>query len=420
MDLKTIIKEQKEELEEIESKEKIIDREFLAAGKSFLRYPNILAITGVRRCGKSIFSYLLVKEKKFGYINFDDERLIGIKSEDLNKILQSFYELYGNIEYVIFDEIQNINGWELFVNRLRRTKKVIITGSNSKLLAGELSTHLTGRYIDITLSPFSFREFLTLNQAKKLEVYTTEEKADIFRLLEKYLKIGGFPEVNKFGTTILLKIYNDIITKDILLRYKIKKIEEIKKLTKYLITNFCQEISYSKLAKLLGIRHISTLSNWLSYLEQSFLIFKLERFSFKLKQQFIAPKKIYGADNGLVNMIGFRFSENIGYFMENAVAIELQRKKSLNPLTEIYYWKDHRQNEVDFILKRGRKIEQLIQVSYIKARDEIPERELKSLLKAGEELKCRNLKVISWDLEMKKEIKKRKIEFIPLWKWLLD
>jgi len=420
MNFKTIIKEQREEIESIEKKERIIERELFIKSKKFLLYPNTLVITGIRRCGKSIFSYLLAKKKKFGYINFDDERLSETKTEDLNKILQAFYELYDDIEYIILDEIQNVEKWELFVNRLRRTKKVIVTGSNSELLSGELATHLTGRYIDIMLSPFSFREFLRFNQMVELKAYTTKEKAKILKLLDKYLRLGGFPEVNKFGKMILVRIYNDIITKDILLRRKIKKIEEIKKLAKYLITNFCQETTYSKLAKILSIKQVSTISNLISYLEQSFLIFKLERFSFKLKQQFIAPKKFYCIDSGIIDAIAFKFSGNIGYFMENSVAVELQRKKSLNPLTEIYYWKNHQQNEVDFVVKYGKKIKQLIQVTYASSKDEIKEREIKSLIKASIELKCNDLLIITSDYEEKEKIKSKTIKFVPLWKWLLE
>jgi hypothetical protein len=419
MEIKSIIREQREELRTIEKRERIIERELLHNAEEFLKYPNVLAILGVRRCGKSIFSYLIAKGKVFGYINFDDERLAGTKTEDLNKILQAFYELYGDIEYVILDEIQNVKKWELFVNRLRRTKKVIITGSNSKLLAGELSTHLTGRYIDITLYPFSFREFLDINQIKRQKTYTTKEKAQILKLLDEYLRLGGFPEADKFGKAIIVRIYNDIITKDVLLRYKIKKIENIKELAKYLITNFCQETTYTKLANFLGVKRISTLSNWISYLEQSFLIFKLERFSFKLKQQIIAPKKFYCVDNGIVNTIAFRFSENIGYFMENTVAVELQRKKSLNFLKEIYYWKDHQQNEVDFVIKYGKKVNQLIQVTYTQDKSEIKEREIKSLIKASPELRCNNLLIITWDYEAEENYKGKRIKFIPLWKWLL-
>jgi len=228
--------------------------------------------------------------------------------------------------------------------------------------------------------------------------------------------VGGFPEVHKFGGAILSRIYNDIITKDILLRYKIKKIEDLRKLSKYLVTNFSGEITYSKLASTLGVKHVSTISNWVHFLENSFLILKLERFDFKLKQQFLAPKKVYCIDTGIINAIGFEFSRNIGRLMENAVAVELQRISNGN---EIYYWKDHQQNEVDFVVKSGNKIKQLIQVTYVFRREEVEEKEISSLLKAGTALKCNNLAVITWDYESSERRNGRSITYIPLWKWLL-
>jgi predicted AAA+ superfamily ATPase len=417
MDLKSIIKEQRQELEKISKEEKIIKREKLEKAKLFLKHPNILVITGIRRCGKSIFSYLLEKDSKFGYINFDDERLIGLKAEELNNVLEAFYGLYGEVEYIILDEIQNILGWELFANRLRRTKKVIITGSNSNLLSGELSTHLTGRYIDIRLFPFSFKEFLDFKGFSIESAYTTEQKAKIINYLGEYLEKGGLPEVYKFGKIIISKIYEDILIKDIILRYSIKKIDELKKIGKYLISNTTQNITYSKLAKIFGIKNITTISNWVSYLEDSFLVFKLEKFDYKLKQQFIAPKKVFCIDTGIVDSIGFRYSENKGKIIENAVAIELQRK---TPNLEVYYWQDYQQNEVDFVLKEGKKLSQLMQVSYINSKEEIREREINSLIKASFELKCNNLIVITWDYESEQTYKSKKIRFIPLWKWLLQ
>lgn len=416
----SIIKEQREELERIEQTENLIEREGAGQAIKSLKHPNVLAVLGIRRCGKSIFSYLLAKNEKMGYINFDDERLADIKSDGLNSILQAFYELYGDIEYIILDEIQNIPNWELFVNRLRRTKKVILTGSNSKLLAGELATHLTGRHIDIHLFPFSFKEFLKIKGFKESKAYTTREKAEILKFLREYLEIGGFPETNKFGKAIIARIYEDILTKDILLRHNIKKVEEIKKLAKYLITNSAEELTYTKLAGILGIKNVTTISNWIAYLENSFLIFKLERFDFKLKQQFIAPKKTYCADSGLMNTIGFKFSEDTGRVIENEVFLQLQRKKSANEDLEIYYWKDHQQNEVDFVLKERTKVKELIQVTYINRKEELKEREVKALMKASKELRCNNLAVITWDYESKENVNSKKISFIPLWKWLID
>lgn len=421
MDFKTILKEQRDELERIEKEERIIPREFLGQGKNFLKYPNILAVLGIRRCGKSIFSYLLAKESKFGYINFDDERLLGTKAKELNSILQSFYEMYGDLECIVLDEIQNTAGWELFVNRLRRTKKIIITGSNSHLLSGELSTHLTGRHLDITLFPFSFREFLDLKGVHKSRgVYTTLDKAELSNLLLEYLETGGFPEADKFGRAMVPRIYDDIITKDILLRYKIKKKEEIRKLARYLITNFAQEFTYRKLREFLSVKNLATLSNWVSYLEASFLVLKLERFSFRLKEQFLAPKKIYCIDPGIVRAIGFTSSDLTGRLMENVVAIELQRKKSADPHMEVYYWKDYQQHEVDFLIKRGRHISALIQVTYASRPEDVRERETEGLVKASHELKCSNLLVITWNYEDEKKASGRLIRYIPLWKWLME
>ncbi|MBI2003973.1 ATP-binding protein [Candidatus Pacearchaeota archaeon] len=420
MDIKEIIREQRKEIEEIEKREKIIFRESLDKARNFLKYPNILVITGIRRCGKSIFSYLAEKDKKFGYINFDDERIIDLKSESLDKVLQSFYELYGKVEYIILDEIQNIPKWELFANRLRRTKKIIITGSNSKLLSGELATHLTGRHLDIQLFPFSFKEFLNFKEFKIQQAYTSEEKSQIKNYLEEFLKNGGFPESYKFGGQAVIKVYDDILTKDILLRYNIKKINELKQLGKYVLSNSSEEISYSRLAKLLGVKHVSTISNWISYFKEAFLIFELERFSFKLKQQFVAPKKIYCVDTGLVNLIGFKFSENKGKIIENAVAIELYRRKSQDYNLGIYYWKDHQQRETDFVLKKRNKVKQLIQVSYVNSKENIKEREITSLLRASKDLKCNNLLVISWDYDGEIKREKKTIKIISLWRWLLE
>lgn len=420
MDISSVIKEQRQELEKIEREEKIIEREGLKEAKKYLLHPNILVITGIRRCGKSIFSYLLEKDSNFAYVNFDDERLTGLQAEDLDKVLGAIYELYGDVEYIVLDEIQNVSHWELFVNRLRRTKRIILTGSNSNLLSGELATHLTGRYIDIRLFPFSFKEFLDLKGFQRAQAYTTEEKSKIERYLKEYLAIGGLPEVYKFGKQMAVKIYEDILTKDVIVRHKIKKIREFKNLAKYLISNSSEEITYSKLSRILDIKHVSTVSNWISYMEEVFLIFKLERFSPKLKQQFIAPKKIYCYDTGIVDSIGFKFSENRGKILENIIAIELQRRKEKNKDLEVYYWKDAFQSEVDFVIKDKTKISQLIQSTYITSKQEIKDRTAKSLLKASRELKCNNLMVITWNYETEANINNKRIYFIPLWKWLLS
>jgi len=415
--LKRIIEDQRSEIEKKFKEENIIERENTDYVKKFLKYPNILAILGVRRCGKSIFSLLVSKKQteKISYINFDDERLVGVKTEDLNKVLQAFYELYSDVNLIILDEIQNVKGWELFANRLRRTKKVIITGSNSKMLSGELATHLTGRYIDFTLYPFSFREILDF----KPNVYLTEDIAKVRKQLEEYIRGSGFPEFRRFGSSIVVRIYEDVINKDCIRRYKIREEKTFRELANYLVSNFSNELTYSKLSKIFGIKDVHTTKNYVRYLEEAFLITILERFSPKLKQQIIAPKKVYNVDHGFCNFMSFKLSKSIGKIFENIVCVELMRKKSTNHNMQIYYWKDHQQNEIDFVIKKGVKIKELIQVCYNLEDYNTREREINALLKGSEELKCSNLLVITWDYEKEEKIKKKKIKFIPLWKWLI-
>lgn len=423
-EIKRIIVDQKEEVDGLFKREKIIEREIdIKKLKNFLKYPNVLVISGARRSGKSVLSLLLVKGERFGCINFDDERLIEFTSKDFNRLLQAFYELYGEeLEYFIFDEIQNIKNWEVFVGRLRRTKKIVITGSNAKLLSGELSTYLTGRYIDFTLYPFSFKEFLQFKslEFKREDFYSTKTIARIKQLLNEYIKLGGFPEVSKFGPAILKRIYGDIIIKDILFRYRIKNKAAFRELAKYLLSNFGQTISYSKLRNVFAIKNVHTVRNYVEYLSSSFLIFPLEKFSFKLKKQFISPKKVYGIDTGLINSLAFQFSENIGRLMENVVFLEFLRKISyFDKNFEVFYWQDYLGKEIDFVIKKGKAISQLIQVCYKIDDLKTKEREVKSLIKASKELKCDDLMVITLDLEKEERIESKKIKFIPLWKWLL-
>lgn len=416
--MKRIIENQRLEIEEKFAKEKILARDGLATAKSHLSHPNILVVLGVRRSGKSIFSILLGRElkEKAAYINFVDERLINIQTEDLDRALQAFYELYGDIEFVILDEIQRVRGWELFANRLRRTKKVIITGSDSKLLSGELATHLTGRHIDFELFPFSFSETTNL----KSGIYSTKETANAKKELQKYVEGSGFPEFKKFGAPIVREIYGDIVTKDCIDRHGIKEKQAFREMAFYLASNYSSEFTYSKLAKITGLKDPNTAKNYVQYLQEAYLLAVIERFSQKLKQQIIAPKKAYCIDQGICNFISFSLSKNQGKLCENIACIELLRQKSRNENLEIYYWKDHQQNEVDFVIKNNRKVSQLIQVCHNLSDENTKERETKALLKASKELDCKNLLVLTSDQEGTETIKKCKITYKPLWKWLLE
>ncbi|MBI4668932.1 MAG: ATP-binding protein [Elusimicrobia bacterium] len=413
--LKRIINEQRQEMEKTLRDEEIVDREGAGYLERFLKHPNIVVILGPRRSGKSIFSQLLARQTKenFAYINFDDERLIGLKSEDLNKILEAFYQLYDDAELLILDEIQNVAGWELFASRLRRTRKVIITGSNSRLLSGELATALTGRHIDFTLLPFSFREIL----GGKPDLFLTKEIAALRESWDGYFKGSGFPEFRKFNSPIVTGIYEDIIAKDCIRRYEIKHKKSFRELANYLVSNFSCEFTYSKLSHIFAIKDVHTIKNYIRYLEEAFLILVLERFSPKLKQQFIAPKKVYAIDHGFCNFVSFRLSANMGRLMENIVCLELMRKKALNPRTEIYYWKSHQREEVDFVVKEGH-VKSLIQVCYDTQDLDTKTREVKALLKASEELYCDNLLVLTADFESQEKLGGKVIKYEPLWKFL--
>jgi len=420
-EIKEVIASQREEIEEKFEKTKIIEREIDKERlKGFLKSPNILAILGVRRCGKSTLSLQLLRNEEYGYINFDDERIMDFNVKDFDKTMEAFYELYGKIENIILDEPHNIRGWELFVNRLRRTKKVIVTGSNSKMLSGELATHLTGRHIDFTLYPFSFREFLTYNDFEIGDYITTAKMGLIKNLLRDYFSQGGFPERYILGKEMLVNIYFDILEKDIIRRIKLKKKVAFKEMVKYLVSNFSSEITFSKLKNILDIKDQHTIKNWIDGLEQAYLIKMIERFSPKLKESVIAPRKVYCIDTGIIEVISFRLSENIGRIMENIIAIELLRRKSYwYPGMEIFYWKDHQGREVDFLIKEGTSVKELIQVTYASGRDEIESREIKSLIKASNELKCKDLLLITWDYEDEMKMDSNTIRCIPLWKWLL-
>ncbi len=413
--VKEILIAQKQELDK-KFKELYIER---AVNLKKLETPLIKVIIGPRRAGKSSFAlHFLNKKGNFGYVNFDDEKLIEVENYDT--ILEAMNTVYNNPKFILFDEIQNLPKWELFVNRLHRQNlNLIVTGSNSKLLSRELATHLTGRHFLITIFPFSFKEYLELEK-KELTSYQIKEK------LYKYLISGGYPEPlirNIDYKDYLTSLLNSIIYKDIVKRYKIRFPQGVEDLAFYLISNIASEYSYNNLAKMTKINSVNTIKKYLSYLEESFILFSLSRFSYKIKEQITSNKKIYCIDNGFIQANAFKLSHNMGKLYENVVACKL-KKDEIDGKLNFYYWKSRQQEEVDFIIKKGTEIKQLIQVCSNINNLETKNREIRALIKASKELKCNNLLIITEDTESEEESEwfgdKETIKYIPLWKWLLE
>ncbi|MBI2663867.1 ATP-binding protein [Candidatus Woesearchaeota archaeon] len=420
--LKKAVIDQKEEIESLSSRTKIIERSCFEKYRAYSKSTQVKVIMGIRRCGKSMLSYQLLKDKPFAYINFDDENLANLAAADLNDVLEVFYEVYGNFKYILLDEVQNIAGWELFVNRLQRQGfNVIVTGSNAHLLSRELSTHLTGRNIPLELFPFSFREFLKYHGVvvKNADLLSTKERGLLKKKLGEYISTGGFPEVVKDPANkkaYLQSLYSDILNKDIIIRYKIKFSKTLRDIANSLISNTASHVSFNKIKNIFNLKSVHTALNYLSFLEESFLFFLVPRFSYKAKERVIAARKIYAVDTGMIGALSTSFSQNIGKVYENMVFLELARRMAQS---EIYYWQDTYQNEVDFVVKEGKDIKELIQVCYDTGNYDTKKREVNALLKSGKELKCRKLIVITDDYEAEETRGGRKIKFIPLWKWLL-
>ncbi len=413
-EIKEILTLQKREIE-IKLKEKYIER------NQDLKLTNdlIKVIVGPRRAGKSFFAiHFLNKQGKFGYVNFDDERLVEVENYD--EIIVAMNSVYDNPKFVLFDEIQNLSKWELFANRLQRQGyNLVITGSNSNLLGKELATHLTGRHLLTNIFPFSFKEYLKFEN-KELIISEIKEK------LSQYLLNGGYPEILSKKVELkeyLSNLFNSILYRDIVKRYKIRNPKQIENLAIYLISNIANEYSYNSLTNSGKIKSSHTTEKYLSYLEESFILFSLNRFSYKVKEQLSSNKKIYCIDNGFIQAKAFKLSPDFGKLYENVVACKL-KKEEIEGKLRFYYWKNQQQEEIDFIIQEGLKVKQLIQVCFNMSDLETKNREIRALIKASKELKCNNLLIITEDTESEEKVEwfgdKATIRFIPLWKWLLE
>lgn len=402
---------------------------YLQKLKNFFPTEQVVVITGARRSGKSFlmrqFAKALtnngVKKNEILIVNFEDPRFVELDA----RLLQKIYEVYLETlhpearPYVFLDEVQEVQDWEKWVRTTQELKKthVILSGSNARLLSQELSTLLTGRHRDLTVFPLSFKEFLKFNNlVVEDSLDLTSQRVEIRALLNQYLEFGGFPEVVLEGEKkeILLTYFDDILSKDLVRRYRVRKAEKLKTLAKFYLTNISSPTTFNSTRKFLELS-ADTVEKFSGYLSSAYLTFFLKRFSFKVKEQERSPRKVYAIDPGLANAVGFRFSQNWGHLAENIVFLELERRKAADPSLETFYWKDVRQREVDFLVKRDLKTEQLIQVCWELTQPETKNRELQGLRKAMKELGIRKGLVITEGEEMEEGA----IRFVPLWKWLL-
>ncbi len=361
----------------------------------------ILVITGIRRSGKSTFMNQLIAgiDGEFGYFHFEDPRIFGFDVNDFPKLEQ----VMGEVDYYFFDEIQNIENWELFVRKLHnQTKKICITGSNASLLSKELGTRLTGRNIQIELFPFSYSEFC---QFKKIKTSN-----DTFL---KYLEIGGFPDyIRQPRVEYLQQLFKDLLYRDIIVRYGIRQAHVVEALALYLISNVAKEYSLNNLRKIFNVGAINSIADYVSWFEDSYMLFSIYKFSWSLRTMTVNAKKIYTIDTGFAQANSLSFSEDKGRLFENAVFLQLRRQHK-----DIYYFKE--KNECDFVVKERNKVTQAIQVCYNLNTDNMA-RELNGLKEAMEFFELQSGTIVTLNQSDDFSEKSKQIKVMPAYKWFME
>ncbi len=386
--------------------------------EKYIKTRQVVIISGIRRCGKSSLLYLIKEKMKldeqgYCYFNFDDERIIPDVSI-LEQIYNQHIETYGNDPVLFFDEIQNISSWEKFVNRMyEKGTKIFVTGSNAKLLSSQISTSLTGRNKILELFPFSFSEYIRYTG----NVYipgriTPKQKSLLVKDFNSYFEIGGFPLVVKENDLELINAYfQDILYRDIISRYRLSQVNEIKQIGLYFASNTGKLFSYSTLQNISGVKSLSSIKDYLWYYEQSYLFFYLKKFDYSVKKQIMNPKKVYAIDPAVSNRLGFNFSENKGRILENIVYLELLRRGK-----EIYYHAG--KSECDFLVKEGLKVTEAIQVAWTVDATNL-RREIKGLQEAMRTYGLDTGVLIAYDAGDTIDTPDN-ITIIPAWQWLLE
>ena len=368
-----------------------------------LKSPLIKLITGPRRVGKSVFALLMLQGKNFAYLNFDDNQLLEKWDEDL--AMSALDDVYPDYDFMLLDEIQNLPDWDLWVSKLyRRGKNLIITGSNAKMLSSEMATVLTGRYLQIEMLPFSLEETMSW---KNISHDREEQAAQAIMLADDYMRNGGYPETipsRSITKSYLSTLFDSILLKDVAQRHKVRNTNDLYNLATYLLSNFCNPISANELAGELGLSSVATTKKFCDYLNEPYLFFYLPRFNNKLKLMNKAPKKVYVVDNGFVQSTAFNLSEKLGRLLENQIFVELLRRGYI-PGQTLFYYRTRNDKEIDFVTRKGAKVEQLIHVCYEMTSEKTRKRELDALVEAAEELHCDNLLIITNSQEEKIEWK---------------
>ncbi|MDE5874035.1 MAG: ATP-binding protein [Muribaculaceae bacterium] len=383
--------------------------------EELLSNPLIKLITGPRRVGKSVFALLMLQGKNFAYLNFDDNLLLEQWDEEL--VMKMLDEVYPGYDYMLLDEIQNLPDWDLWVNKLyRRGRNLVITGSNAKMLSSEMATVLTGRYLQIEMLPFSLEETMRWKDVDPaIEGMPTQAIVEA----DDYLRNGGYPETiqsRNITKSYLSTLFDSILLKDVAKRHKVRNTSDLYNLATYLLSNFCNPISANDLAGELGLSSVTTTKKFCDYLAEPYLFFYLPRFNNKMKLIKKAPNKVYVVDNGFVQSTAFNLSENLGRLLENQIFVE-QLRRGYVPGKTLFYYRTRNDKEIDFVTRKGTKVEQLIQVCHTMTSDKTRKRELDALVEASEELNCDNLLIITYSQEATIEWKGKEVCVMPVYNY---
>ena len=378
-------------------------------------------VIGVRRSGKSTLCFNALEEAKvtYAYVNFDDENLYDLAVDDMNDLLQTLYSIYGDFTHLFLDEIQNIEGWHLFANRmLRKGVRLLLTGSNSHLLSGELASHLTGRHHTIELLPFSFGDWCSFHGIPVAPL-TTKNMGLLMGAFDKYMRQGGFPELLAEGDRkgYVDSLFRNIITQDIQRRFKIKYVDSLERLANHLLNISPALLVKETLQKQFGFKSHHTLGNYLSYLEQTYLICKVCKYSAKSKERAVS-EKAYAIDVALMDKRENAFAgENLGWRLETIVYLELRRRMRTAG-EDIYYFSDGTA-EADFVLCDGNRTTGVYQVTYDMEDPKTRRREINGALVAARRTRCDNIYILT---DHQTETIQRDgvtVKVMPVWEWIV-